>query len=165
MNLFEIDERIKACVKLQEGDNYVDTETGEIIDVAALKSLEMQRDKKIRNIACWIRNLDSDEKALAEQEKRFKDRKTACRNKKEALKGYLAAFLQGANWLNDEVRISWRESEAVEFESGFDFKNLPEIYLRYKDPEPNRDLLKKDLKAGTVVPGAALVKKNNLIVR
>lgn len=165
MNLFAIDERIRACVKLQEGDNYVDVETGEIIDVAALKSLEMQRDVKIRNIACWIRNLEADEKALAEQEKRFKDRKTACKNKREALKGYLASYLRGQKWQNDEVRVSWRESESVEFESGFDIKNLPEIYLRYKDPEPNKDLLKKDLKAGTVVPGALLARKNNLTVR
>ena len=84
MNLFEIDHAIEACVKLSSGD-YVDTETGEIIDVAAIGQLEMDRDWKIRNIACWIRNLDSDEKALTEQIKVFTARRDAAKNNREEM--------------------------------------------------------------------------------
>ena len=162
MNLFEIDDAIQRCVKLENSDNYVDTETGEIIDTAAIEQLEMDRDTKIRNIACWIKNLESDENALAEQIKVFTARKNAAKNKRESLKSYLAAFLNGKKWQNSEVAISWRKSESVEVEEG---AAIPEQYLRYKEPEINKAQLKADLKAGTVVYGCQLVTKNNIQVK
>ena len=161
MTLFEINDAITRCVKLADGD-YVDTETGEIIDTAAIEQLEMDRDTKIRNIACWIRNLESDEKQLAEQEKIFKDRKNAAKNKREQLKGYLAAFLNGKKWQNSEVAISWRKSESVEVDAG---AVIPEQYLRYKEPEINKAAIKADLKAGAVVDGCQLVVKNNIQIK
>lgn len=163
MTLFEIEDAIANCVKLEGRDDYIDVSTGEIIDTAALEQLEMDRDKKIRNIACWIRNLESDEKQLAEQEKIFKERKNACKNKRESLKAYLAAFLNGKKWENNEVKISWRKSESVEITAPV--KTLPEIYLKYADPEPDKTLLKKDIKAGKVIPGVAVVVKNNMSIK
>ena len=160
MNLFKIAEALERCVKLVSG-NYVDTETGEVIDTEAIESLEMERDAKIRNIACWIRNLDAEEKALAEQERIYRDRKNATHNKKEDLKEYLASFLAGKKWKNEEVNISWRKSEAVEVT---DMKKLSSYYLRYREPEVNKTLLKADLKAGVKLEGAVLTKKNNIQV-
>ena len=162
MNLFEIDDAIQRCVKLENSENYVDTETGEIIDVAAIEQLEMDRDKKIRNIACWIRNLEADEKALADQIKTFTTRKNAAKNKRESLKSYLANFLNGAKWQNSEVAISWRKSEVVEVEEG---AAIPEKYLRYKEPEINKAAIKTDLKAGASIYGCQLVTKNNIQVK
>ena len=162
MNLFEIDDAIQRCVKLESGDGFVDTETGELIDTEALDELVMERDKKIRNIACWIRNLESDENALAEQIKLFTARKTACKNKWESLKSYLAAFLHGSKWQNEEVKISWRKSESVEVSN---VKELPEEYLKYKDPEPDKVKLKADLKAGAEIDGAFLVTKENIQIK
>ena len=162
MNLFEIDEQLQRCIKLEASDNYVDTETGEIIDVAAIEQLEMDRDKKIRNIACWIRNLEADEKALADQIKTFTARKNAAKNKRESLKSYLANFLNGAKWQNSEVAISWRKSESVEVEEG---AAIPEQYLRYKEPEINKAAIKADLKAGASIYGCQLVTKNNIQIK
>ena len=161
MNLFKIAEALERCVKLASG-NYVDTETGEVIDTEAIESLEMERDAKIRNIACWIRNLDAEEKALAEQEKIYRDRKNATHNKKEDLKAYLASFLAGKKWKNEEVNISWRKSEAVEVT---DMKKLSSYYLRYREPEVNKTLLKADLKAGVKLEGAVLTEKNNIQIK
>lgn len=161
MNLFKIAEALERCVKLVSG-NYVDTETGEVIDTEAIESLEMERDTKIRNIACWIRNLDAEEKALAEQERIYRDRKNATHNKKEDLKEYLASFLAGKKWKNEEVNISWRKSEAVEVT---DMKKLSSYYLRYREPEVNKTLLKADLKAGVKLEGAVLTEKNNIQIK
>ena len=161
MNLFKIAEALERCVKLVSG-NYVDTETGEVIDTEAIESLEMERDTKIRNIACWIRNLDAEEKALAEQERIYRDRKNTAHNKKEDLKEYLASFLAGKKWKNEEVNISWRKSEAVEVT---DMKKLSSYYLRYREPEVNKTLLKADLKAGVKLEGAVLTEKNNIQIK
>lgn len=161
MNLFKIADALERCVKLASGD-FVDTETGEVIDTEAIEALEMERDAKIRNIACWIRNLDSEEKALAEQEKIYRDRKNATHNKKEDLKEYLARALNGKKWKNAEVSVSWRKSEAVEVT---DMKKLSSYYLRYREPEVNKTLLKADLKAGVKLEGAVLTEKNNIQIK
>lgn len=162
MNLFEIEEAITNCVKLDGREEFVNTDTGEIIDIEALKALEMERDRKIRNVACWIRNLESDEKQLEEQERIYKNRKTATRNKKEQLKSYLASFLAGQKWKNKEVEILWRKSKSVEVT---DIKKLSSYYLRYKEPEVNKTLLGNDLKAGIKLDGAVLTEKNNMSVK
>lgn len=47
MNLFEIDHAIEACVKLTSGD-YVDTETGEIIDTVAIAQLVTKNNIQIK---------------------------------------------------------------------------------------------------------------------
>ena len=162
MTLFEINDAIQRCVKLESGD-YVDTETGEIIDTEALSQLEMDRDTKIRNIACWIKNLESDEKALADQIKIFQARKKAAENKRESLKSYLAAFMAGKKWQNSEVAISWRKSESVEVE---DIEKLPKEYLRVvTTTEANKQQLKADLKSGAEIDGAHLVTKENIQIK
>lgn len=161
MNLFQIDNEIEACVKLESGD-FVNTMTGEIIDTAALDALKVERDTKIRNIACWIKNLESDEKQLSEQETIFKNRKNAVKRKRESLESYLASFLQGKAWKNKEVEVKWKRSETVEVT---DAKKLSSYYFRFKDPEVNKVLLKADLKAGVKLDGCKLVEHNNMSVK
>lgn len=162
MTLFEIDEAIANCVKLDGREEYVDVSTGEVIDIQALDALKMERNTKIRNIACWIRNLEAEEKALGEQEKIFANRKKAAHNKKEQLKSYLAASLAGEKWKNNEVQITWKKSYPVEIT---DIKKLSSHYLKWKEPEPNKILIGKDLKAGIKLDGAMIVEKNNINVR
>ena len=162
MKLFEINNALLNCVKLEDRDEYLDMSTGEIIDVAAIEQLQMDRNTKIRNIACWIKNLESDEEQLDKQEKIYKGRKMAARNKKERLKRYLASVLSGEKWENPEVKIGWRQSESIVLNSGFNINNLPKQYLKYKEPDINKTLLKKDLKNGVKINGVQLVTKNNI---
>lgn len=152
------------CVKL-ESAGYLNVETGEVVDAEAIEALEMERDKKIRNIACWIRNLESDESALCEQIKIFTARKNAVKNKKESLKGYLARYLDGKSWQNDEVKINWRKSEVIEVDEGLDYKKIPAVYVDYGEPKLDKNLLKADIKAGLDIKGIHIVQKNNIIVK
>ena len=162
MTLFEIDQAIANCVKLDGREDYVDVSTGEVIDIRALDTLKMERNTKISNIDCWIKNLEAEEKALGEQEKIFANREKAAHNKKEQLKSYLAASLAGEKWKNNEVQITWKKSYPVEIT---DIKKLSSHYLKWKEPEPNKILIGKDLKAGIKLDGAMIVEKNNINVR
>ena len=54
-NLYEINNQILACV---------DLDTGEIIDMDKLQELQMEFDQKVEGVACWIKNLLSEAKAL-----------------------------------------------------------------------------------------------------
>lgn len=163
MNLFQIDAEITACVKLESRDDYVNVETGEIIDTAALDGLKMERDRKLRNIGCWILNIDAEEKAVADLVKKYQARQKALKNKRESLKSYVAAFLNGKSWKCDECRYSFRDTESVKIDG--DVKNLPAEYLRIAEPEPDKKALREALKEGKEIAGASLETKRSLSVR
>ena len=163
MKLFEIIKEIAACVKREDSDDYVNVESGEIIDTEALDALKLERDVKIENIGKWILNLEAEEKALAEQEKRFKERKDAAKRKKESLKNYMAFILNGSNYKCTACEFRFRNSEAVVFNG--DMATVPKEYLRYKEPEIDKAKIKKALKAGEVIDGFALESRQSLTVK
>lgn len=156
MKLFDIDERLAACVKLDES-RVVDTESGEIIDLEAIAALEMERDKKIENLGCWYKNLLAEAEAFAEREK-------AKKAKAESLKGFLSRYLNGKKFESAKVAMSFRKSEAVEFDAKC-IGDVPEEFLKFKDPELDKVAVKKAIKAGETVPGCELVARQNLQIK
>lgn len=162
MKLFEIDEKIASCVTLPSG-TIVDAETGEVIDIEALNALEMEREKKIENIACWYKNLLSDVEALKAQKNIFAERERVTKNKAESLKNFLSEYLQGNKFETDKVLLSFKKSEAVKFTGKI--SEIPDEYLRYKEPEIDKTAIKKALKAGEQIAGCELVAKSNLQIK
>lgn len=150
--LYEINEQIAGLV---------DPETGEIADFEAFEKLNLDLDTKIKNIALWIVNLRSDAEQLEEQEKKFRDRKTAAKNKAESLKNLLDGFLSGEKRSFPEVVISYLKSERVTVD---DDAKLNDRFLRIKT-EINKDALKDALKRGESIEGARLEVKNNIQIK
>ena len=163
MKLFDIDERLAACVKLDES-RVVDTESGEIIDLEALAALEMERDKKIENLGCWYKNLLAEAEALKAQKNAFAEREKAKKAKAESLKGFLGRYLNGKKFETAKVAMSFRKSEAVEFAAKC-IGDVPEEFLKFKDPELDKVAVKKAIKAGETVPGCELVARQNLQIK
>lgn len=163
MKLFDIDEKLAACVKLDES-RVVDTESGEIIDLEAIAALEMERDKKIENLGCWYKNLLADAEALKVQKNAFAEREKAAKAKAESLKGFLGRYLNGKKFETAKVAMSFRKSEAVEFDAKC-IGDVPEEFLKFKDPELDKVAVKKAIKAGETVPGCELVKRQNLQIK
>lgn len=163
MKLFEIDAKIAACVTLPGGTT-VDTETGEIIDLEAIAALEMERDKKIENLGCWYKNLLADAEALKAQKTAFAEREKAARNKAESLKKFLGEYLDGKKFETDKVAMTFRKSEAVEFDSSF-IHDVPPDFLKFKEPELDKTAVKKAIKNGESVPGCELVARQNLQIK
>lgn len=163
MKLFDIDERLAACVKLDES-RVVDTESGEIIDLEAIAALEMERDKKIENLGCWYKNLLADAEALKAQKNAFAEREKAAKVKAESLKGFLGRYLNGKKFETAKVAMSFRKSEAVEFDAKC-IGDVPEEFLKFKDPELDKVAVKKAIKAGETVPGCELVARQNLQIK
>ena len=56
MTLYEIDSRLEALV---------DPETGEIADFETFEALDMERNRKLENMACWIKNMKADIDGIA----------------------------------------------------------------------------------------------------
>lgn len=153
MNLYEINNSIMECV---------DMETGEIIDLERLEQLQLEREEKIENIGCWIKNLLSDADQLKTEADKLIARKRVAENKANSLKNYLQEFLAGEKFKSPKLSITYRKSESVDVP---DWKNVPEDYLKYKDPEPDKTLIKKALKDGQEIAGCALVEKQNMQIK
>lgn len=157
MNLFQIDEEIMNCV---------DMETGEIIDSAKLDELQMDRDIKIENIACWIKNLVADAEALKAQKQAFADRQKSAENKAESLKKYLANYLAGQKFSTPKVAISFRKTTSVNVT---DISQIPEQYLKYEDPKPDKTAIKAAIKAaseaGETFAGAEIVEGQSISIK
>ena len=94
--LYEIQEDILSCIDLK---------TGEIIDVERLHGLQMERRQKIRNIACWIKNLLADARAYEEEEKSFASLVTL---ETEKTGGKLICFENGKNLAHP---TTWHQAE------------------------------------------------------
>lgn len=159
--LYEINQNILNCITTEEGMT-VNTETGEVIDVAALEALELERSEKIRNIALWIKNLKSDATALDAEEKVFKARKDAAKKKAEQLSGYLASVLNGEKVTGTDFAISWRKSTAVNV---LDEKALPPTFLVPQPPKVDKTGISKALKNGETVSGAELIERQNMTIK
>ena len=153
MKLYEIDEAILSCI---------DTETGEIIDEQMLNSLQMERDTKIENVACWIKDLKAEAEALKAEKQAFEKRQKVAENKMESLKKWLAFALDGQAFKSVRASVSFRATESVDIP---DIYKLDENFLRYKEPEANKTAIKEAIKAGQKVAGATLVKNTSVIIK
>ena len=158
--LYEINEQILRCVK--DGDMVVDTETGEVIDAAALDALQMARDEKLTNIGKWILDLKADAKAIREREISLAERRKAKENKAEQLMDYMNMILAGKKFECADFKASYRKSQAVEVT---DAEKIPAPYLIIQEPKVDKAGIKKALKTGEDIPGAKLVERNNLSIR
>ena len=151
--LYDINQGIMDCI---------DMETGEIVDLDRLHDLQMERGDKIRNIACYIKNLRSDAAQYDEEAKIFAARKNAAQTKAESLTAYLSSMLNGEKVKDKEYSISWRKSESVNIT---DDSLLPDTYLVPQPPKVDKAGIKAALKAGTAVTGAELTEKNNIQIK
>lgn len=158
--LYEIDKAITDCV---------DAETGEIIDIERLESLQVERETKLENIGLWIKNLESDARDIKAEEVALAERRKAKENRAANLREYLAHILDGQNFETPRLRLSFRSSTGVEFSEPEETLHFLEQHydscIKYKAPEISKSAVAKLLKDGVEVPGAELVKRQNLQIK
>lgn len=158
MKLYEIDNAILDCI---------DLETGEVIDTEKLDALNMERDAKVENVACWIKDLRAENEAIKSEKQKLDSRRKVNDNKIESLMNWLNYALNGTKFKTGKCAISFRTSEGVEVtEEGLEalMKEHDEL-LTYKAPEPNKTAIKQALKDGLTVAGVELVRNTNVIIK
>lgn len=154
MTLYEIDEKIMSMI---------DPETGEVLDAEALNSLEMDRVKKIESIALAYKNLTAEAVALKAEKEAFEEREKRAKNRAEDLKKYLAYVLDGKKFKTTLVEIGFRKSESVVIDC--DVFSLPDDFLKYKMPDPDKAKIKSALKSGQDISGCRIEVKNNINIK
>ena len=155
MTLYDIEAEIMECI---------DQETGEVIDIDRLNALEMERDRKISNVACWIKDLKAEAEAIKAEKQALDKRQKAAENKAESLKTWLQNILQGEKFKDSRCAISYRKSERVDFADNFNFDTLPD-YMKKVTIEPRKTEIKDYLKTGATIEGVELVESSNIQIR
>ena len=159
MTIYEIDQAIMNCV---------DAETGEIIDTEQLDKLQMERDTKLENVACWIKELKAEAEAIKAEKQILANRQKVAENKAESLKKYLAYALDGKKFSTAKCAVSFRTTESVEVtKEGIEnlMRDGKDDLLTYKTPKPNKTAIKQALKDGLSVKGVQLVQNISTIIK
>ena len=144
MKLYEINEAILNCI---------DPDTGEV-DYDKFDALMMERNDKIENMACWVKDLLAEAAAIRAEEKALAERRKAKENRAESISRYLEMMLDGQKFETSRAVCSFRKSQKVEIT---DLEKIPDDYLRYSAPTADKTAIKAAIKDGLTIEGAELV--------
>lgn len=150
--LYKIEQSILDCI---------DMETGEIIDKQRLDELNLDKERKLENVALWVKNLNSDIEDYKAEKQIFEKKIKATNDKIEWLKNYLANSLNGSKFKTARVSVFYRNSERVVIE---DATQLPTTFISF-EPKIDKRSLKEALKNGEDFAGAHLEQCSNIQIR
>ena len=169
MTLYDIDAQIAALDGAAEDDMLIDEETGELVSVSqALDALRMEREAKLENVACWVKNLSAEADAIREEENRLIKRRKAAETKAANLKAWLLAAMTREDGTTDKLKtgrvmVSVKKNPPS---TVVDDALLPSSYKVAKITyQANKDLIKRELLAGGEVPGAHLEYGRSVIIK
>ena len=169
MTLYDIDAQIAALDGAAEDDMLIDAETGELLSVAqALDALRMERETKIENVACWVKNLSAEAEAIREEENRLIKRRKAAETKAANLKAWLLAAMIREDGTTDKLKTG-RVAISVKRNppsTVVDDALLPSTYKVAKITyQANKELIKRELLSGGEVPGAHLEYGRSVVIK
>jgi len=161
VKLYEIDQAILETI---------DWETGEVNDMERLDALQMERSRKLEGVACWIKNLTADAKAIREEEKALAERRKAAEKKVESLSKWLTNALQGEKLSTAKVAVSFRRSEGLDIIDMDSFcvwamGNGHDDLLKYSVPTVNATAVKQAIKDGVDIPYARIEERTNIQIK
>ncbi|MGN1368714.1 MAG: siphovirus Gp157 family protein [Aristaeellaceae bacterium] len=170
MTLYDIDAQIDALDGTAEDDMLIDQETGELISVAqALDALRMEREAKLENVACWVKNLCAEADAIREEENRLVKRRKAAETKAANLKAWLLAAMTREDGTTDKLKtgrvmVSVKRnppSTVVDDESllPLAYKTVKQIVIQ------DKAAIKSAILSGDEVPGAHLEYGRSVIIK
>lgn len=128
-----------------------------------LDSLYHDRDLKLKGCYGYLKHLETDETAYAEEVKRLRAKKDSIERRREWLKDYVTACLYGSPWENGTCGFSFRKSKETVPDTEEAKSNTPDAYCRIKVvKEPDKVLIKRTIESGGSVPGWHVEDKLNL---
>ena len=167
MKLYEINEAIETLLAALT----VDPETGEVPAdaddvIAQLDALSMERTAVLEYLAKEVLNLRADQAAVKAEESRLKERRERMERREESIMNVLDRECAGRKTDLGVATVQYRTSEATEItdEAGARTWLMDEGYddcLKYAEPAIDKAALKKLIKSGVEVPGAAVTKRVN----
>ena len=160
--LYDIDQDILSCV---------DLETGEILDVEKLDSLQMERERKLEGVALWVKDLSYEAQMIKEEADKLTARKKSLDNKITGLKNWLLYALAGEKLKTPRCNVYQTHSQKVVIDDEkalidmFMSSPFGEKFLRIKDPEIDKNALKDSMKQGYEYEFAHLETTESVVIK
>lgn len=162
MKIYEIPGALRDLLDRLDAD----PDTGEVDGeaLAAYAEYNAAAAEKLEGTACYVRELKAEADAIKAEEERLAKRRKALENKSERLKNYMMPALEAMGGKVKGVMASVRigKSQAV---TVFDLDALPDAFKRVVTKvDPDKVALKKAIKSGEVIPGAALEDRQSVVI-
>lgn len=153
MTLYELTNDYINLLALAE-----DPDTDPEVLADTLEGLDGQLEDKADNYAKVIRQIESDVNGLKAEIERLQARKTAAQNNIDRMKANLEQMMIATDKTKFKTELFsfgiQKNPAKVVMDEQY-IENVPEEYLKYKEPEIDRKKLAEDLKAGKDLNGIA----------
>lgn len=153
MTLYELTNDYINLLALAE-----DPDTDPEVLADTLEGLEGQLEDKADNYAKVIRQIESDVNGLKAEIERLQARKTAAQNNIDRMKANLEQMMIATDKTKFKTELFsfgiQKNPAKVVMDEQY-IENVPEEYLKYKEPEIDRKKIAEDLKAGKDLNGIA----------
>ena len=153
MTLYELTNDYINLLALAE-----DPDTDPEVLADTLEGLDGQLEDKADNYAKVIRQIESDVNGLKAEIERLQARKTAAQNNIDRMKANLEQMMIATDKTKFKTELFsfgiQKNPAKVVMDEQY-IENVPEEYLKYKDPEIDRKKIAEDLKAGKDLEGIA----------
>ena len=153
MTLYELTNDYINLLALAE-----DPDTDPEVLADTLEGLDGQLEDKADNYAKVIRQIESDVNGLKAEIERLQARKTAAQNNIDRMKANLEQMMIATDKTKFKTELFsfgiQKNPAKVVMDEQY-IENVPEEYLKYKDPEIDRKKIAEDLRAGKDLGGIA----------
>ncbi len=169
MKLYEIDAKIQELLEKWESRLF-DEETGEILDDVdfdieeELNKLDIEKTTKLENYVCYYKGELAEIDALKAEEQKLAKRRRAMENRAQHMKEFITRVADGRKYKTPRMVLSYRRSPVAQVNDMKELIKYDDSLVRYADPEPRKNEIKKLLKAGKKVPGCKLVYNTSVII-
>jgi len=162
MTIFDIDKEIEELM-----ENNIDEETGELNESVweKLEQLQMEREKKIKNIALLIKNTKASIDAIKIVKKSIEAKLTSAENKLERLRSFLAFICNGEKMKFPEVNIYYNHSKSLKTAEDLDLATIPDEFIKVEKSLKVADIKKAILEEGKEFEGVEVVETESIVVR
>ena len=150
--LYDIDQAILDCVD-------------------RLTALNMEREAKLEGVALWVKDLKAEAEAVKAEADKLNARKKALDNKIESIKNWLLYALNGEKLKTARCNVYQTHSQKVVID---DEKALIDMlmsspfgekFLRIKEPEIDKNMLKDSMKQGYEYEFAHLEATESVVIK
>jgi len=163
MQLYKIKQQLDEA--MQDATFEAVEREGEVSDILIdkIEALELEHDEKVSNIACMIKNIDSESSALKNEKKSIDARIKQKDSTVSSLKTYLSTWMKGEKFEDHRCAVSWRKSKSVIItdELVLSCRYITEVVTKKID----KKMIKLEIDGGCNVEGAKVVENQNIQIK
>ena len=164
--LYEIDADIESCIA-----NGTDPETGEFLMTDLLDALQLERETKLEGVALFVKDTRAEATMIHDEIENLTKRMKRLTRNADGAEEWLSYQLDGNKFSTPRVECVFRKSEVADVDPEFiewAYKQKDDMskYITHTESDkPNKQEIRKFLKAGGSLEHCRLVEKRNMTIK